>query len=105
VRHYEFFPSARAIDETRLPTVERVRDAFVARGFELVTLDTLEQEIDVSLNAHYERLSLRALSTFELISDAEFEAGLARLRRAADLETTPSPVLEKLDLLTLRRAS
>jgi ubiquinone/menaquinone biosynthesis C-methylase UbiE len=105
VRHYEFFPSARAIDETRLPTVERVRDAFVAQGFEPVTLDTLEQEIDVSLNAHYERLTLRALSTFELISDAEFEAGLARLRRAADLETTPSPVLEKLDLLTLRRTS
>jgi len=103
VRHYEFFPSARAIDEARLPTVERVRDAFVAAGFELVALDTLEQEIDVSLSAHYERLKLRALSTFELISDAEFEAGLARLRAAADRETAPTPVLESIDLLTLRR--
>lgn len=104
VRHYEFFPSAKAIDEARLPTVEGVRDGFVATGFEVVALDTLEQEIDASLNAHYERLKLRALSTFELISDAEFEAGLARLRRAADLESTPTPVLERLDLLTLRRS-
>src|SRR6266850_4686625 len=52
IRHYEFFPSARAIDEARLPTAERVREAFVAQGFELVTLDALEQEIDVSLKAH-----------------------------------------------------
>jgi ubiquinone/menaquinone biosynthesis C-methylase UbiE len=103
VPHYEFFPSARAIDEARLPTVEHVRAAFLASGFEPVALETIEQEIDVSLNAHYERLKRRALSTFELISDADFEAGLARLRRAADLESTPTPVLERLDLLTFRR--
>ena len=103
VRHYEFFPPAHAIDEARLPTVERVCDAFAGAGFERVALDTIEQQIDASLDAHYERLKLRALSSFELISDAEFEAGLARLRHAADLETPPTPVFEKLDLLTLRR--
>lgn len=104
IRHYEFFPSARAIDEVRLPTVERVRAAFAAAGFELMALDPIEQEIDASLSAHYERLKLRALSTLELISDAEFEAGLARLRRAIDLETAAAPVVERLDLLTLRRS-
>ncbi len=103
VRYYEFFPSARAVDEARLPRLERVRDAFLTSGFALVALDTIEQEIDASLKAHYERLKLRALSTFELITDAEFEAGLARMRHAADLETAPTPVLEKIDLLTLRR--
>ena len=104
IRHYEFFPSARAIDEARLPTVERVRAAFTTAGFELVALDTIAQEIDASLSAHYERLKLRALSTLDLISDAEFEAGLARMRRAVDLETTPAPVIERLDLVTLRRS-
>jgi ubiquinone/menaquinone biosynthesis C-methylase UbiE len=104
IRHYEFFPSARAIDEERLPTVERVCAAFAAAGFELVALDTVEQEIDASLRAHYERLTLRALSTLELISDAEFEAGLARMRCAVDCETAPAPVWERVDLLTLRRS-
>jgi hypothetical protein len=33
-----------------------------------------------------------------------FEAGLARMRRAVDLETAPAPVVERLDLLTLRRS-
>ena len=104
IRHYEFFPPARAIDEVRLPTVERLRAAFASAGFELIALDPIEQEIDASLTAHYERLKLRALSTLELISDAEFEAGLARMRRAADLEPAPAPVVERLDLLTLRRS-
>ena len=103
IRHYEFFPSARAIDEARLPTVARVREAFEARGFAFEALDTLEQEIDPSLAAHYDRIKRRALSSFELISDAEFEQGLQLMRIAADRETTPTPILEKIDLLVLRR--
>jgi ubiquinone/menaquinone biosynthesis C-methylase UbiE len=104
IRHYEFFPSARAVDEARLPTVERVREAFERRGFATVALDTIEQQIDPSLTAHYDRIERRALSSFELISDAEFDQGLARMRRAAEAETAPAPVLEKIDLLVLRRS-
>ena len=103
IRHYEFFPSARAIDEARLPKVEQICEAFEARGFATEALDTLEQEIDPSLSAHYDRLKRRALSSFELMTDAEFEQGLARMRIAASLETTPTPVKEKIDLLVLRR--
>jgi ubiquinone/menaquinone biosynthesis C-methylase UbiE len=103
IRHYDFFPAARAIDEARLPRVERVREAFEARGFAFEALDTVEQEIDPSLAAHYDRIKRRALSSFDLISDTEFEQGLQRMRVAVDLETTPTPVLEKVDLLVLRR--
>jgi len=100
---YRFFPSARTIDEARLPRVEQVRDTFVARGFELVTLETIEQQIDASLQAHYERMKRRALSTFELMTDAEFHEGLERMREAVERETAPSPVTERIDLLVLRR--
>jgi len=103
VPHYEFFPSARAVDEARLPTAESVRDAFVAQGFDFVALETVAQQIDASFRAHYERIQRRALSAFTLISDADFEEGLARMRDAVALETTPTPVLERLDLLVLRR--
>jgi len=105
IRHYEFFPSTRAIDEARLPRVERVREAFEARGFVVQALDTLEQEIDPSLAAHYDRIKRRALSSFELITDSEFEQGLQRMGIAAGREATPTPVLEKVDLLVLRRPS
>ncbi len=61
IRHYEFFPAARALDEARLPSVERVREAFESRGFATVALDTIEQEIDRSLAAHHDRIERRAL--------------------------------------------
>ena len=104
IRHYEFFPSARAIDESRLPTVDCVRGDFEASGFATEGLETIEQEIDPSLAAHYERMKRRALSSFELIDDAEFEEGLARMRAAIARERTATPILEKIDLLIFRRA-
>ncbi len=100
---YRFFPPARAIDDARLPRAEQVRDTFGAHGFELLALEAIEQQIDPSLRAHYERMGRRALSTFELITDAEFQEGLERMRRAVELETAPAPVLERVDLLVLRR--
>ena len=100
---YRFFPSARAIDEARLPSVEHVRDTFEAHGFAFVTLEAIEQQIDASLQAHYERMKRRALSTFELMTDAEFHAGLERMRQAAEREAAPAPVMERIDLLVLRR--
>jgi hypothetical protein len=67
-------------------------------------LDTLEQQIDASLDAHDHRIKQRALSTLETLADAEFEDGLRRMRRATDLETTPTPVLERIDLLVFPKS-
>jgi SAM-dependent methyltransferase len=103
IPHYDFFPAARVVDESRLPTVESIRAAFGAQGFAFVALETLAQEIDPSLHAHHARMEQRALSSLTLISDAEFQKGLARMRRAVDHEVTPTPVVECLDLLVLRR--
>ena len=100
---YRFFRSARAIDEARLPRVEQVRDTFRAHGFDFVALETIAQQIDASLQAHCERLKHRALSTFELMTDAEFHDGLERMRQAVERETAPAPVVERIDLLVLRR--
>ena len=100
---YRFFPSAHAIDEARLPRAEQVRDTFRPHGFELVALEAIEQQIDPSLRAHYERMKRRALSTFELINHAEFQEGLERMWQAVERESTPAPVLERVDLLVLRR--
>lgn len=103
IRLYEFFPSARAVDEARLPQIEHVRGLFEADGFTLEALDRIEQEIDPSLAAHYDRLKRRAVSSFDLIADTEFEQGLVRMRAAVARETTPAPILETIDLLVLRR--
>jgi hypothetical protein len=99
------FPVGPRDRRSALPRVEHARDAFEARGFVVEAFDTLEQEIDPSLAAHYDRVARRALSSFELITEAEFEQGLELMRLAADRETIPTPVRERIDLLGLCRKS
>jgi hypothetical protein len=55
-----------------------------------------------SLRAAVERVRQRADSTLVPLSDREFAAGLAAMERAAAAETTPTPVVDRLDLLVLR---
>jgi hypothetical protein len=55
-----------------------------------------------SLRAAVERVRQRADSTLKPLPDNEFAEDLARLERAAAAETTPSPVVDYLDLLVLR---
>jgi SAM-dependent methyltransferase len=44
-----------------------------------------------------------AVSTLELISDADFEEGLERLRLAAEREGEPRPAVEPANMLVFRR--
>jgi ubiquinone/menaquinone biosynthesis C-methylase UbiE len=99
----EFFPAARVIDERRMPSSSEVVDMFVVNSFEHIVSEMIEQETTPSFRAYYERIKLRAISTLELISDAEFEEGVARMRSRADRETTPRPVVAPVDLLVFRR--
>jgi uncharacterized membrane protein len=99
----EFFPSARAIDEERMPAAGEVVALFERAGFEHIATEQVEQESAPSMRAYCERVSKRAISTLELIDDAEFDQGIARMREAAARETTPRPVHERIGLVALRR--
>lgn len=103
VRYYDFFPSARHIDNSRLPSIEIVVDIF--RGIGLLFEDhrVVRQCIDDSLTAHYERIKLKALSTFEFISDEEFQSGIRRMEEEARNEIPPRPVWEDIDLLVFKK--
>ena len=103
VPFFEWFPTARAIDEARMPGRGEVTAMFASNGFELVADEVVRQETSPSLRVYYERLKLRAISTLELLPDHEFDEGLARLRLAAEHETDPQPVMAPVDLLVLRR--
>ncbi len=102
-RYYQFFPTGLAVDDSRHPTIEQTTRAFEACGFRLVANDVIEQLEAPSLSAYADRIRQRAFSTFELITDSEFAAGLADLQAAADREQPPQPVMGKLDLLVFER--
>lgn len=102
-RYYDFFPAGLAADEARYPTVEHVVECFEQSGFHLASFETIEQMEARSLTEYAERIRLRTYSTFELISDEEYEAGLAALTAAASRETRAQPVMGNLDLLVFQR--
>jgi SAM-dependent methyltransferase len=102
VPFFEWFPTALALDERRMPPRDDVIATFARHGFEAITTEVVWQETSPSLRVYYERLKLRAVSTLELLPDDEFAAGVRRMAEAAEREAVPQPVRAPVDLLVLR---
>ena len=98
-----YFPHALEIERTTFPTYEESTAPFLRHGFDLVALDAVEFEVASSIGAHLERLRCRAISTLELLTEAEVDDGLAAMERAAAADASGAPVREVGDLLVLRR--
>jgi len=101
VPFFEWFPTALAIDERRMPTCGEVAASFASHGFREVASEVVWQETSPSLRVYYERLKLRAISTLELLPDDQFAAGVGRMRQAAERETEPQPISAPVDMLVL----
>ena len=102
-RYYEFFPSGLVVDEARHPSVEQLRASFERNSFVLRSFDTIQQQEADSLQEYAERIRMRTYSTFELISEADFAAGLRAMDAAVQSERQPQAVTAKLDLLVFAR--
>jgi SAM-dependent methyltransferase len=101
-----YFPGAgaRLVAGGGLPGVERVSAAFAAAGFGVEALRSVAQVSAPSLAAYRDKVRRRADTGLRLLPDDQFAAGLAALDRAVAAETTPTPVVDRLDLLVLRRS-
>jgi ubiquinone/menaquinone biosynthesis C-methylase UbiE len=93
-----WFPAARRIDERRMPTVDQVVEAWRDAGLRLRHRHAAQHLVADNLNDLAERLSHRAISTLELISDEEFTTGLTALRTDAR-SAAPEPVYSTVDTL------
>ena len=71
-------------------------------GFTFHQLEQISDQSAASLKEAYERARVRADSLLRLLPDAEFFQGLEALKRAAAAETTPTPVIRRLDLVVLQ---
>ncbi|HET8788155.1 MAG TPA: class I SAM-dependent methyltransferase [Actinomycetes bacterium] len=100
-----FFPAAGAslVEGGGLPSVERLSAVFAGAGFRAEGLQAVDQVSATSLAAYRDKVRLRADTGLRLLPDDEFAAGLAALDRAVEAETSPAPVVDRIDLLVLRR--
>jgi SAM-dependent methyltransferase len=76
----ELFPSMEAVDRDRFPTAPELEAELQGAGFE-VRLLRLSQRGSLARLDALERIRGKHISTFDLISDEEYEAGLARAER------------------------
>jgi ubiquinone/menaquinone biosynthesis C-methylase UbiE len=99
---FDHFPEAKAVCE-QFPTMEETVQTFTESGFEFETIERVVQQTCLSLKELAERTRLRADTTIALMRDEQFSARQAALEAAAAREKEPTPVVETLDLLVLRR--
>ena len=95
---YQLFEAARAVDLARLPALAEVRDCFTRAGFVERHHELVSQVTDSSLVAFAARMRTRPFSTFELMTEAEIDAGFARLEAAIARDGSQT-ACERVDLL------
>jgi SAM-dependent methyltransferase len=98
---YEHSPRAREIDTSMYETLADLRSHFEHAGWELVDVTAVRYEVTPSRRAYVDRLRLRAISTFEHMSDAEADDLLERLENAV-ADDDGSPVGEEGTLVAFR---
>src|SRR5205807_272171 len=76
-----FLPSMEAIDRARFPTREQLVAELLAAGFATPRLTSLHQVVWLDREDALRRLRGRHISTFDLIDEAEYEAGVALAER------------------------
>ena len=76
-----YFPSFEALDKERFPSAPELENELRAAGFTDVRLRRLTQRESVDRETVLERIRGRHISTFQLISDEEYQTGLERAER------------------------
>ncbi|MGH3833800.1 MAG: hypothetical protein ACRDRS_25735 [Pseudonocardiaceae bacterium] len=98
---HRFFPRALEIEKEMFPTVNEVGELFASVGLRRVSLEAVPERFANSLAESAVRLHLRAISTFEHLTEDECEEGFTALDAAVTTEITPQPVEGTCDLLIL----
>jgi len=101
---FDHFPEAKTICE-QFPTLPQTVETFTDSGFILETVERVVQRTCSSLGELAARTRLRADTTLALMTDEAFTTRQAALERAAALETEPTPVVDTLDLVVLRKVA
>lgn len=98
---HRFFPGARLVEQHTFPTLPEVTELFAAAGLTVLGLNRVRETMAPSLTAYAQRLRLRAISTFEHLTEEEIALGFAALDLAVAAETTPQVVTADGDVLIL----
>ena len=89
-----YFPAARAQGEAILPRRDELTASLAAAGLARVLHRVVPHEMARTWAEYCDKIAARAYSLLAMIPDADFEAGLAAMRRAKPLL---GPIVEPID--------
>lgn len=98
-RHY--FPRSLEIEQQMFPTVADVEAVFGAAGFKRHGLVEVPEVFHETAEDAVARLKLRAITTFEYMTEAEIQEGFARLETHVAAGTFRLPPPQRSDILVL----
>jgi ubiquinone/menaquinone biosynthesis C-methylase UbiE len=96
--YLRFFPEARQIDLSTLPSREEMVKFLRNNEFKLKAHAIIKQKFAENLNEYFEKISLRGLSDLAKITDDEFQEGLSRLKKYCQEQKTEEAIYEDIDL-------
>jgi SAM-dependent methyltransferase len=97
-----FFPRSVAILNNVLQSQKSIETIFASAGFQSICHQLIRSEVAGSWDAYADKLAFRADSILAQLSDQEFEAGLAALRKHAATAPLDEPVSELVDFFVFR---
>jgi SAM-dependent methyltransferase len=99
---FRVVPEWRTVDMAQFRSEEEVKSDFAGAGWTLVSRDEVTWLRSANLAEDLERLKLRAVSVFELMSEEVIEAGFARIAAALP-SLGDGPQYETNELLVFKR--
>ena len=103
VSYLKYFPEAVEFNRKRMPTQKEIVSTTCANGFYLIKHNVIEQQFADSLDEYCEKIGNRGLSDLEALTDAEFKAGMRRIRKAVLKNEESGPIIELIDLFVFKK--
>lgn len=95
----QYFPRSLEIEQQMFPTVAEVEAVFGASGLSQLGLVEVPEVFHETAEDAVARLKLRAITTFEYMTEAEIEEGFARLEARVAAGNFTLPPAQRSDLL------
>jgi hypothetical protein len=96
---------AAAFPDEQFPDLDETVGTFAGSGFTIEVVERVVQHTCSSLRELAARTRLRPDTTLALMTDTAFAARQAALEQAVAVETEPTPVIDTVDLVVLRKAA
>lgn len=97
-----FFDEAESVFQKRFQSVSGIKNMMSKHGLKLLEHSLITSEIASDWNEFAQKISLRADSTLNSISDTDFERGLMKLKSYAR-QAPEEPVTEPIDYFVFER--